>query len=151
LQHAAQPVEGRVRIAGPNGLVQGGNQVKVLLSALVIQENFALDGVFDRLSRELALFGSGDSGFERIVSGAGVAIGEERDLFEEVVGSGNAAITEPTLRIGQGAAQESHDLSRFEGAEGVYTGPGKEGSDYFERRILGGSADEDDVASFDIW
>ncbi len=55
-QHARQPVDSRVRIAVPQALVQGRDQVVVLLTRLVVQERFFLEGL-------LQVFKSDDAAF----------------------------------------------------------------------------------------
>ena len=46
-QHAAQPVEGGVRIAAAQAFVEGRNQVVVLFPGLVVEQRFLLQGLFD--------------------------------------------------------------------------------------------------------
>jgi hypothetical protein len=91
-----------------------------------------------------------DGELERVVSGAGVAIREGSDAKEDVVGSFDQFVSEAVFFVVEGAAEKFSDLRRGERIENVDLGAGKKRRDDFERRILGGRADEDDVAGFDV-
>ena len=51
----------------------------------------------------------------------------------------------------EGAAEKLGDLRRGQRIEDVDFGAREKRRDHFEGRILGGRADEDDVAGFDVW
>src|SRR5260370_1912170 len=54
------------------------------------------------------------------------------------------------LFVLEGAAEKLGDLRGSEGMEEVDLGAGEQRGDDFERRILSGRADKDDVAGFDV-
>ena len=90
-EHAREPVKRGVGIGITHRLVQRGNQVVMLLAGLVVQEEFALQcGGQQIFSDDASAVGFGNGGahqgFESVVGGAGVAIGENGDALENAVG-----------------------------------------------------------------
>jgi hypothetical protein len=81
--------------------------------------------------------------FQRVVRLARVAIGIDGDLLQQVVGRFQR-------NLGQRALQQRHDLRHGESAQGVHARAREQRRNHFERRILGGSADQDDVAALHV-
>ena len=75
-EHAAEPVEGGVGVGVADGFVERGDEIEVLLAALVVEQDAALEGLGDDVGREggfVAAGGDGGGGFERVEGVAGVA------------------------------------------------------------------------------
>ena len=87
---------------------------------------------------------------ERVVGGAGVAVGVGSDAEENIVGGFDVVVSEAALLVGDGALQEVDNLRRREWIENVHFRAREKRRDDFERRIFGGRADESDVAGFDV-
>ena len=85
--------------------------------------------------------GCGD--LERVVSRAGVAIGGRGDFLQHLIERGHAD-------DGQRAAQQHHNFFVRERAQHVNLRARKQRGIDFERRILGGGADQNDVAALDV-
>ena len=141
----------------------------MLLAGFVVAEELALEDVFEEFLSDLfrrptlrnrgwgtrarasgVWFGAAGGEFERVVGGAGVAIGKGSDAEEDVVADFDGFSAEATLFVGEGAAKQVHDLRRGERIENVDLGAREKGRDDFERGIFGGRADEGDVARFDV-
>src|SRR5581483_9073017 len=88
--------------------------------------------------------------FERVVSGAGVAIGERSDAEEKFIGCGNVLAAQPVLFVHEGAAEKFDDLRGGERFEHIHFGARQQRGNDFEGGIFRGGADEDDVAGFDV-
>jgi len=91
-----------------------------------------------------------DGKLERVVSGTSVAIREGGDSEEDIVGSVDRFVAETVFFVVQGAPEKLDDLRRGERLENVNLGTGKQRRNYLEGRILGGRADKDDVAGFNV-
>ena len=88
-QHSSQPVERGIGIAGPDGLVQRGNQVVVFFAGLVVEQNLAAQRIGQSLIFDHAAGAAGRRHFERVVGGTDVAIRGCGDLFQHFsVGGG---------------------------------------------------------------
>ncbi len=88
LEHAREPVECGVGIGVANALMQGGDDVVVLLAFFVVEQDAALHGFgSERLGDEAfaAAFAQAGSDFERVEGVAGVAAGVGGDGGESVV------------------------------------------------------------------
>src|SRR5690606_37267904 len=82
-QHPRQPVEGAVRIATPHRLVQGGDQVVVLLSRLVVQGEAVLERLTGNLQGDPPPFsGQFGCGLQRSEAAASIPIGADREEGE---------------------------------------------------------------------
>ncbi len=79
-QHAAQPIKRGIHIARSDGFVERGNQVEMLFAGFVVEQDLALQRVFDRLACEEAVFRSGRGEFQNIERGTRVAVRIGRDL-----------------------------------------------------------------------
>ncbi len=87
-QHAAQPVERRVRVGVAHGFVKRRDQVIVLLAALVIEQDALLQRLRSDLASEQVLIASAQQcrcGFKRVQGVARVAAGEVRHREECVL------------------------------------------------------------------
>src|SRR5215467_10222249 len=110
-------------------------------------------GVFAKLGRSMLRpyrAGAFDGEFERVVSGAGIAVGKRSDAKKNVVGDFDGFVAQAAIFVGEGAAEELDDLRRRERLEDVNLGAGEKWRDNFEGRVFSGSADEGDVAGFDV-
>src|SRR6202142_559942 len=149
-EHAPQPVERRVHVARADRFVQRRNQVEVLLAGLVVEQHLALDRILHRLVRKLLVLGRRHRRLERVVGGARIAVGEDGNLLEQLVRGANLQVAEAVLAVVQRPPQQGHDLGHCEPAQRVHLGARQQRRDDFEGRILGGGADEGDVAALDI-
>ena len=91
--------------------MQRRDQVVVFLAGLVVEQNFALDGVFhqrfgDRRAPLRIARGCRYGGFKRVVRGARVAVGEHRNLPQKLVGDFDALRAKAALFVIQGAAEQ---------------------------------------------
>src|SRR5579859_844189 len=88
--------------------------------------------------------------FERVVGGAGVAVGEGGDAEENLVAGRNVFFTKPVLFVRYRAPQEVDNLRGGERIENVDFGAREQGRDHLERRVFRGRANKRDVARFDV-
>ena len=65
-------------------------------------------------------------------------------------GASISRIAEPALAVGERAAEQRDDLLHRERAQRVDLGAREQRGDDLERRVLGGGADQDDVAALDV-
>src|SRR5262249_24425127 len=137
------PIERGIRVARAHALVQGGDEIEMLFAALVVEQDPALHGVLDRFGGQLSGGRGGGRGFQRVIALAGVAVGINGGLVEQVVGGAQ-------VEHGQGAAKKRDDFRNGEPAQGVNTGAREQSRDDLKRRVLGGGADEDNVAALDV-
>ena len=151
LQHAGKPVHGRVRIGVAHGLVQGGDDVVVLLAMLVIKKGFARDQLFEcsRIDRRHAVLKVAvqHSHLQRGERGAGVPVGKGGDGLQRVVVNMDLLAAVP-VGIGEGAAEDLRDVLRAQGLQDEDLAAGEKRSVDLKGRIFGGSADQDDTAFF---
>src|SRR5271170_3611018 len=136
----------------------------MLLAGFVVAEEFALENVFEKFARDGARTGRGRFGaasgeFERVVGGAGVAVGEGRDAKEDLVSSfyifafmcgRKTGDSEAAFFVGDGAAEQLNDLRRGKRIEDIDLGSREKRRDNLERGVFGGGADEGDVPGFDV-
>ena len=160
-EHAHEPVKRGVRVGIADGFVESRDQVEMLFAGFVVAEEFSLQDVFEQFFGNDARAGfvrlrTAGGELERVVGGTGVAVGERGDTEEDVVGGLDGFVAEAghgrqaVVFVVEGAAEKFGDLRRREGIEDVDFGAGEKWGDDFEGRILGGRADEDDVAGFDV-
>ena len=115
LEHPRHPVDRRVGIAVAHRLVQRGDEVVVLLTALVVEQRAPLDRLLELRQVEPAdgrrrVDGRGGRReLEQVQRGARVAIREARDGRNRVVAGGDVHRAEPALPVGQGPAQDLLD------------------------------------------
>ena len=112
-EHAGEPVESGVGIGIAHGFVERGDEIEVFFAGFVVAKQFALEDVFEefagdgdrgsRLRRRMRGFGGQalNGEVERVVGGAGVAIGEGGDAKENVVTGGDSWGTAALLRRGK--------------------------------------------------
>src|SRR5207248_1366552 len=77
-------------------------------------------------------------------------IGKRGDAKEDVVRRFRSFVAQAVFFVLEGAAEKLDDLRRSERLEDVDLGAREQRGNDFEGRILGGRADEDDVAGFDV-
>src|ERR1700733_3620971 len=124
----------------------------MLLAVFVIGEHFFLEDFFEAFGSEdaaAAFEGGGRAAgesFEAVVGGASVAIGVGGDALKNFVGSFDVEGAEAAIGIGEGAFEERDDGGSFESVKDVDLHPREQGRNYFEGRIFGGRADEQDAA-----
>ena len=113
LEHAREPVEGGVRIGITHRLVQRGDEVVVLLSSLVVQQEFALQRGGQQIFGDNAAAvrcgnGGAHQGFERVVGGARVAVSENGDALENA--RGGEIFSRPRPRSSSARARRSKPI-----------------------------------------
>ncbi len=146
LEHPGQPVKRRIGIARAHGFVQRRDQVEVLFAGFVVEQDFALHGIFDGLARNLISGRCGNRGFERVVCGARVARGHHRDLLQQLVRRVDGKFAQTALFIRESALQQRDNLFGRERPQRVNFRAREQRRDHFERRVFGSGADQDDVA-----
>src|SRR5579859_6813107 len=127
----------------------------MLFTGFVVAEKFALQDVFEQFasdgerSAELAN-GAACGQLQRIVGGAGVAVGIGRNAQENLVAGLDVFVTKSALFVANGAAQQLHDLRRGERIENIDLGAREQRRNDLEGGILGGCADEGNVTGLDV-
>ena len=157
LEHSGEPVEARVGIGVADRLVQGTDDVEVLLPGAVVQEGLSGEGLPQGLevdhSPAIRVGGSTrgrDRELEHVEGGAGVPVGapgqEEKRLVVDVC----LLSSESPLLVGKGVVQHSHELVLRERLQDHQPRSGQERGVDLERRVLGRRADQDDVARLHV-
>ena len=86
------------------------------------------------------------SHFQNVVGAARVAAGVAGDFLQHVVGRGQIHFAQAALAIGERPPQQQHDLVFGERLQHIDAAAREQCRIDFERRILGGRADQPDVA-----
>jgi hypothetical protein len=145
VEHPREPVQGGVRVGAAHRLVEGRDEVVVALLGFVVQRRPLLDGLGQRGR----------------VEGRG-ALGQFLQLLDHVqqvaavpVGHGDERAARLVLeRDGAhfllGAGEERFECGGVEPVEDEHLAAGEERAVEFEAGVLGGGADEDDRAVFDV-
>ena len=124
----------------------------MLLAALVVQERLPgralLDAVRRHGDRAAGLLAVQHHHLQRRERRARVAVGENRDGLQHVVGNHHAPAAEPA-RVGQRAAEEPDDLVFRQPLQHEHLAAREKRAVHLERRVLRGRADEDDAALLD--
>ncbi len=149
-EHAREPVESGVGIGIAHGLVQRGDEIEMLLARFVVGQKLVLQHVFETFARDDAAArgigrGAEDHGFESVVGGASIAIGDLRDAVENVVGDFDLLVAEAAFFVGERAMQKVDDLLGGKRVENVNLHARKQRRDDFEGGIFGGGADQQNV------
>ena len=157
LHHSGQPIEGRVGVAVPHRLVQGGDEVVVLLAVLVVEERPTLRDQLDK--RRVHAPASGvrarrrgeHGGFEEVQGSACVSAGETGHRVEsgrlDVHGLG----AQSAVPVRQSAPEDLDRGLERKRREDVDLRPRQQRRVHLERRILRRGADEHDVARLHPW
>jgi len=96
-------------------------------------------------------FGAADGKFEGVVGGTGVAVWRRKRCGRGFLRAlRRIRFRKPWVFVVQARRRSFDDLRRGEGIENVDLGAGEQRGDDFEGWILGGCADENDVAGFDV-
>ena len=115
--HANEPIERGIGIGVADGFVEGGDEIVVLFAGFIVTEEFALEDIFEEFAGDAAdaggiaggggIRGLGAAGakFERVVGGAGIAIGIGGDAEENVIGGIEMSVTKAAFGIGEGAVE----------------------------------------------
>ena len=157
-EHAAEPVEAGLRVAVAQALVQGADEVVMLVAGLVVAHGAMLDEPLEvvhvhrvrRLSRvALTLFlDRRRHGVEQAERLAGIALrqlgeGGEGPLADRHVPVGEA------VRARESTLEKGHQVVGRQRLEDEQTHAREQGRVQLEAGILGGRADERDGAAFD--
>src|SRR2546429_6211677 len=133
----------------------------MLFPGFVVAEEFALENVFEEFAGDdpsgafLGLSALGGE-LQCVVGGASVAVCEGGDAKKNVVRHFGRFVAaawhgEEAARFGgEGAAKQLDDLRSGERFEDVHLGAGQKRRDDFKGGIFGGSANESDMAGFDV-
>jgi hypothetical protein len=146
VEHAGEPVQGRVGVGAAHRLVERGDQVVVALLRLVVQRGALLDVVGERggvqggagVWEGLELFG-------HVEEVAAVAVGHGDQGAAGVVVQGQPVADEVF-----GTVEECGQGGFVEAFEDEDLGAGEEGAVEFEARVLRGGADQGDRAVLDV-
>ncbi len=166
-EHAPQPVERGVGIAVAHRLVQRGNQVVMFFAGFVVEQNALLQRVADDVVGDLARSFSGGCpisrvlcekwgfrqprrDFQNVVGAARVAAGVAGDLLQHVVGGRQIHFAETALVVGESPPQQQDDLLFSQRLQHIDAAARQQRRVDLERRILGGRADQPNVAFFHV-
>ena len=151
-EHAGQPVERGVGVALAHRLVEGGDEVEVLLPRLVVEQDLPLRHPRDRRGVDLAVAAGGLGGghLEQVQGGAGVARGELGEAGERLVVDLDPQRAETQLAVVQGPAQQRHDVGLGERLQHHHPAARQQRRVQLERRVLGGRPHQHDVAPLDV-
>ena len=94
--------------------------------------------------------GGGHGHFQRVVSGARIAIGKHRDLAQQLSEISTRLRAQAALFVFQGAVEQRQYLIGRERRKHVDLGAGEQRRDDFERRVFRGGADQHHVAALDV-
>ena len=153
LEHAREPVHRGVGVAVAHRLVEGGDQVVVLFARLVVEQRPPLD----RLPQE-CLVDPGDAvhrwrrgrgELEQVQGDAPVPVRVPRHALDGLVGDADGQSAEPARLIGERPPEDGDRVVLGERLEDEDLRPREQRRVDLERRVLGGGADEDDVARLD--
>jgi len=152
IEHAAKPIEGRIRMRAAHGLVQGRNLIVEGVAPLVEAAQILAQGAREQRRVNLALArrqGRARDLFQVVQKPARIAIGARaedlaRRLVEFQAGQFRGA------RIGHRAQEERVELFLIEALEHIDGSPGEQCTVHLERGILGGCANEDEQPRFDM-
>lgn len=154
-----KPVERGVGVAAAHTFDESADGIVMGVSAVGVEECFFLKGMGGDFEGEwsggVGGWGvgggcGGGSKFEGSEAFAGVAIGGLGDV-EECVGFGaEGDMADAAVGFGERAVEEGEEVVRGEGFEGEEDGAGEKGGGEIEEGVVGGSADEADVAGFDV-
>jgi hypothetical protein len=151
LQHTGQPVERGVGIAVAHGLVQRGDQVVMLFARLVIEQDALLQCVFDDLLGDLAALACrGRGNLEHVVGRTRVTARVGGNLGKNLIGDSQPHLAQAALCVFERTAQQNYDLRFSELVEDIDAAAREQSTVDFEGRILGGGADQADVATLDV-
>ncbi len=148
VQHAAEPVQGRVGTGAAHRLVQGGDLVVEGVAALVEAtpgrgQGLADEGGVGAFTSRRA-HGGGEL-FQQVEQAAAVAVGLRQQQFAALFLQDDAQPAE-----GQGPFQQRRQAGLVEGLQHIDLGAGEEGAHHLEGGVLGGGADEGDEARLDM-
>src|SRR5256884_5996565 len=133
----------------------------MLFPGFVVAEEFALENVFEEFAGDdpsgafLGLSALGGE-LQCVVGGASVAVCEGGDAKKNVVRHFGRFVAaawhgqQAARFVGEGAAKQLDDLRSGERFEDVHLGAGQKRRDDFKGGIFGGSANESDMAGFDV-
>ena len=150
-EHAHHPVHRGVRVGIPHGLMQGRDQVVMLLAILVIHQAFAAQALghdlVGHLNPVLADLAVEHHHFQRAQGAAGVPVAEVRDGPQGLLADGNGIPAEAAL-IRQGPVQQGQDILPGQGLEHKNLAPGQESAVDLKGRVFRRGADEHDAPFF---
>ena len=109
LEHAPEPVEGAVGIRVAQRLVEGRDEVVVLLTRLVVEEGLLLDGLADPFDGDPAALEL-DGQLENVEGAACVAVREAGDEGQGVGIRRDLPGAEPVRDVVEGALEDAHDV-----------------------------------------
>ncbi len=121
-EHAGQPIERGVCVGVAHALVQRGDDVVVLLTFFVVEQ----DALLQRFGGhrliddfDAAAVGQFSSDLQSIQRGAGIAAGVSRYGRQRVFSRGQLQLAESALLIGQCAFEQPDDLRLFQRSQRV--------------------------------
>ena len=148
LQHPHHPVDRRVRIRVPHGLMEGGNQVVMLLPVLVVHQALPAQALGQGLVRH------GDAVLVRVPvehhhlqgaqGAAGVPVAEVGDGPQGPVVHGDVFLSEPPV-VRQRPPQQAQDVLPAQGLQHEHLAPGQQRAVDLKGRILRRRADQHDA------
>ena len=144
IQHAAAPVQRRIRVRAAHGFVKRGNLVVELIAAFVeaaarAARHFLRDAHVDDATTLREARGE----LEHVQPAARIAVRGARDQLERIGRDLQSILAEPALLIRQRLLQHADDVLHLQGAQHIHARAGEKRADHFERRILRRGADED--------
>ena len=147
-QHARQPVQSGVRIGAAHRLVQGRDEVVVLLAGLVVQGSPGGDDTAQPFNvkwfRAACVLG-GEDLLNHAQQVAAVAVGHGQQGGAGILSQGEAA-----TRQGLGARQQLGQGGLVQAAQDHDLAARQEGAVELEARVLGGRTDQDDCSVLNI-
>ena len=154
-QHPAEPVEGRVGIAPPEALVERGDDVVMLLPALVVLERLFLDRLFDEGAGDQTavhpcIVGERDRRFEAVQRGARVPICRPDDMVERLRLDIEAEGAEPPFMVQKRVPDDPGEVLPGERLEGEDAHPGEKRRNHLERGVFRRRPDQRDQAALDM-
>ena len=149
-EQPGEPVERRVGLGVAQRLVEGRDQVEVLLAGLVVEGRPALEGVLDVLERDLIALAEVGGQLQEVQGAARVPVAGPRDELGRLRPQRELQLAQAPLPVRQRPLQQRFDLLGPEGLEHEDLGAGEQRADDLERRVLRRGPDEDHGALLDV-
>ncbi len=150
VDHPRKPVQRAVGVGAAHRLMQGGNLVVERFAALVEPSAGVTEQALQQVGAHLAVvFGQIRGVFQQIQQAPAIAIGGGQQHLEAFVAEGQVALAKPTL-LGQRTVDQLAQSRFVEALEHIDPSPREQSVVQFKRGVLGGGADENQRAVFDI-
>ncbi len=150
-EHFCQPIEGGVGVGAAHAFDEGGNGVVVFVFVGVVADLAFGGESAEVVGGDFGVFReAGNDDFEGVEGAAEIAVAEAGEIGEDFGSGGGAGFSETAFGVGEGAGEGGGDFFEGERFEAEEVAAADERGDDVEAGVVGGGADEADVAFFDV-